>query len=93
MYFNKQDKQISFDEWREKNNDHKYKNVAQDRLGKHIVSTTWTGLNINTKSKKNFIFDTSVYCQKLETIIESIQCKSLKDSLEKHHLMVKKYKE
>ena len=95
MYYNKQGKKISINEWVKLFKTDRYKIVKQETLkdGRKI-STVWLGLNHNTGEGEPLIFETMVFPGEGNYEDEDMERYStLEEAIKGHEEMVKKYNE
>jgi len=74
MYYNKEGKKISLEEWGEKIDDMEYRVVAQTTTPNGFnISTVWLGLNHSVPGEPLIIFETMAFPPEGEEIVREYQ--------------------
>ena len=91
MYYDKQGKEITQEEWGRLLESPEYKIVNQDKLGGYIVSTVWLGLNHNFSGGDALIFETMVF-DTAGNDLEMERYHTLEEAEKGHKEMINKFK-
>lgn len=66
MYYDRQGKKISCEEWMEYCNSEEYRVVKQDLVNHRLISTVWVGMDMNIITGSDpLIFETMIFLEQL----------------------------
>ncbi|MCP4668235.1 MAG: hypothetical protein GY849_17955 [Deltaproteobacteria bacterium] len=93
MFYNREGKQITSEEFEKLFTDDKYKIIKQEDVGKYFISTVWLGVNYNFGEGELLIFETVVFeGRDLGADLEMERYSTEKEAIKGHKKMVNRFK-
>lgn len=87
-FYDKEGKEISFDEWKSLWNDKNYKTLAKYEKQGILIQALWVGVDLLSEKA---IFCSQIYCPSMDIEIETRKHIAQEDALNSFETMVRKY--